>query len=86
MKTFVAVSLFVAFVAMVRADNLVELQDDSGKVDVIVSYRFCYLLYSLNYRPDGQAYAFCTRRDLKSFPISAPLLYLSAGCYFYYRL
>lgn len=32
MKTFVAVSLFLAFVAMVRADDLVQMQDDSAKL------------------------------------------------------
>lgn len=32
MKTFVAVSLFLAFEAMVRADDLVQMQDDSAKL------------------------------------------------------
>lgn len=43
MKTFVAVSLFVAFVALVRADDLVELEDDAGKVGFVVSYLFAIL-------------------------------------------
>ncbi|KAJ7385841.1 hypothetical protein OS493_013876 [Desmophyllum pertusum] len=35
MKSFLAVSLFVAFVAVVRADGLAELEDDPGKLQVI---------------------------------------------------
>ena len=41
MKSFLAVSLFVAFVAVVRADGLAELEDDPGKLQVIVSNSFC---------------------------------------------
>ena len=54
MKTFVAVSLFVAFVALARADDLVELEDDAGKVGFVVSYLFCYFI-TLSRRPNTKA-------------------------------
>ena len=42
MKSFVAVSLFVAFAAFVRADNMAEIDDESREPGYFVSYLFLF--------------------------------------------